>query len=51
MDLEIWFLNQYKRLKEAEMKIAMFAYFKEYHGNHKNFKSLYGVILGGAVSK
>ena len=24
------------------MKIAMFAHFKEYHGNHKNFKSLYG---------
>ena len=23
------------------MKIALFAYFKEYHGNHKNFKSLY----------
>ena len=32
-------------LKEAEMKIAMFAHFKEHHGNHKNFKSLYG--LGG----
>ena len=29
-------------LKEAEMKIAMFAHFKDYHGNHKNFKSLYG---------
>ena len=26
-------------LKEAEIKIAMFAHFKEYHGNHKNFKS------------
>ena len=24
-------------LKEAEMKIAMFAHFKEYHGNHKKF--------------
>ena len=23
------------------MKIAMFAHFKEYHGNHKIFKSLY----------
>ena len=22
-------------LKEAEMKIAVFAHFKEYHGNHK----------------
>ena len=31
------------------MKIAMFAYFKGYDGNHKNFKSLYGVILGGAA--
>ena len=28
-------------LKAVEMKIALFAYFKEYHGNHKNFKSLY----------
>ena len=27
------------------MKIALFAYFKEYHGNHKNFQSLYD--LGG----
>ena len=26
-------------LKEAEMKITMFAYSKEYHGNHENFKS------------
>ena len=24
-------------LKEDEMKIAMFAHFKEYHGNHKIF--------------
>ena len=24
-------------MKEDEMKIAMFAHFKEYHGNHKNF--------------
>ena len=24
-------------LKEDEMKIAMFAYFNEYHGNHKKF--------------
>ena len=31
------------------MKIAMFAHFKVYHGNHKNFKSLYD--LGDAVSK
>ena len=29
-------------LKEAAMKIAMFSHFKEFHGNHKNFKSLYG---------
>ena len=36
-------------LKEAAMKIAMFAHFKEYHGNHKNFKSLYG--FWDAVSK
>ena len=28
-------------LKEAETKIAVFAHFKEYHGNHKNFKGLY----------
>ena len=29
--------------KEAEMKITVFAHFKEYHGNHENkFKSLYG---------
>ena len=26
-------------LKEAEMKTALFAHFKEYHGIHKNFKS------------
>ena len=36
-------------LKEAAMKIAMFAHFKEYHGNHKNFKSLYG--FGGRCIK
>ena len=29
-------------LKEVEMKIDMFAHFNDYHGNHKNFKSLYG---------
>ena len=28
------------------MTISMFAYFKEYNGNHKNFKSLYD-IWGG----
>ena len=28
-------------LKEAELKIAMFAHFKEYYGNHNNCKSLY----------
>ena len=31
------------------MKIAMFAHFKEYHGNHKNFKSLYD--FGGSCLK
>ena len=36
-------------LKEAEMEIAMFAHFKEYHGNHKNFKSLY--YFGGRCLK
>ena len=36
-------------LKEAAMKIAMFAHFKEHHGNHKNFKSLYG--FGGRCIK
>ena len=30
------------------MKIVMFAYFNQYHGNHKNFKSLYD-ILGGRL--
>ena len=28
-------------LKEAEMKMAMFVHFKEFHWNHKNLKSLY----------
>ena len=28
-------------LKEADLKIAMFAHFKEYHGNPNIFKSLY----------
>ena len=37
-------------LKEAEMKIAMFAHFKEYHGNHKKMLGVY-MILGDAVSK
>ena len=27
--------------REAEMKIAMFSRFKEYHGNHNKFESLY----------
>ena len=36
-------------LKEAEMKIAMFSHFKDYDGNHKNFKSLYG--FGGRCLK
>ena len=31
------------------MKIAMFAHFKEYHRNHKNFKSLYD--FGGRCLK
>ena len=31
------------------MKIALFAHFKEYQGNHKNFKSLYG--FGGRCLK
>ena len=31
------------------MKIAMFAHFKEYHGNYNNFKSLYG--FGGRCIK
>ena len=31
------------------MKITMFAHFKEYHGNHKNFKSLYD--FGGRCLK
>ena len=35
--------------KEAELKIAMFAHFKDYHGNHNNFKSLYG--FGGRCLK
>ena len=30
-------------------KIAMFAHFKEYHGNHKKFKSLYD--FGGRCLK
>ena len=36
-------------LKKDEIKIAMFAQFKEYHRNHKKFKSY--MILGDAVSK
>ena len=36
-------------LKEDEMKIAMFAHFKENHGNHKKFKSLYD--FGGCCLK
>ena len=31
------------------MKITMSAHFKEYHGNHENFKSLYG--FGGRCHK
>ena len=37
-------------LKEDEVKIAMFAHFKEYHGNHKKILRVY-MILGDAVSK
>ena len=36
-------------MKEAEMKIDVFVHFKEYHGNHKHFKSLYG--FGGRLLK
>ena len=36
-------------LKTAEMKIAMFAHFKQYHGNHKICKSLYD--FGGRCLK
>ena len=36
-------------LKEEEMKIAMLAHLKEYHGNHKIFKSLYD--FGGCCLK
>ena len=35
-------------LKEDEMKIAMFAYFKEYHGNHKKILRVY-MVLGDTV--
>ena len=31
------------------MKIAMFSHFKDYHGNHKHFKRLYG--FGGRCIK
>ena len=31
------------------MKIDVFVHFKEYHGNHKHFKSLYG--FGGRLLK
>ena len=37
-------------LKGDEMKIATFAHFKEYHGNHKKILRVY-MILGDAVSK
>ena len=33
------------------MKIAMFAPFKEYHGNHKVFQEFKYMILGDVVSK
>ena len=36
-------------LKEAEMKISIFAHFKEYHGNHKKLRVY--MVLGDAVSK
>ena len=36
-------------LKEAEMKITMFAQFKEYHGNDKHFRRLYS--FGGHCVK
>ena len=36
-------------LKDAKIKIAMLAHFKECHGNDKNFKSLY--YIGGRCFK
>ena len=36
-------------LKDAEMKIAVFAHFKEYHRNHKILR-IY-MVFGDAVSK
>ena len=38
-------------MKEAEMKIAMFAHFKEHHGNHKKFKSTCIYDFGGLCLK
>ena len=37
-------------LKDTEMKITMFAHFKENHGNHKKFKEFIW-FLGDTVSK
>ena len=37
-------------LKEDKIKIAMFAHFKQYYGNHKKVLRIY-MILGDAVSK
>ena len=37
-------------MKIALMKIAMFAHFKGYHGNHKKILRVY-MVLGDAVSK
>ena len=37
-------------LKDAELKIAMFAHFKDYHRNHKKNFRVY-MVLGDAVSK
>ena len=36
-------------LKEVEMEVAMLAYFKGYHGNHNNFKTLHD--FGGRCLK
>ena len=37
-------------LKEGEMKVAVLAHFKEYHGNHKKILRV-NMVLGDAVSK
>ena len=58
VDLEIWFkifkhLNLHFRVNSLvplfELKIVMFAHFKDYQGNHKNLKSLHD--FGGCCLK